>query len=108
MSFENDPYVEVVSGDELRVRGTRVGVEQVLMAYRNGLLPEAIAIEYPTVGLEAVHGLIACYLRHREQLDAYLNRWLSTARQARLDQVEAEQPEVILRLRKLAAERIAS
>ena len=74
MTFEQDPYLEFVSENELHVRGTRVGVEQILIAYRNGLLPEAIAIEFPTVGLEAVHGVIACYLRNQQELDAYLNR----------------------------------
>ena len=100
-------YVDVISPDEIRLKGTRVGIEQVVSAYLAGQIPEEIAVEFPTVTLEQVHGAIAYYLGDREKTDAYLRRWRSRCRQARTDQDKARQPELIQRLRRLAEERVA-
>jgi len=100
-------YVDVISPDEIRLKGTRVGLEQVVSAYLAGQLPEEIAVEFPTVTLEQVHGVIAYYLRRREEVDAYLQRWRSRARGARSDQQKLPRSELIERLRKLAEERVA-
>jgi uncharacterized protein (DUF433 family) len=62
-----------------RVNGTRVSIDSVVHAYRDGLAPEAIAAEFPSLTLEMVHGVIAFYLRNREAFDRYLmeqsTRW---------------------------------
>lgn len=105
--MENDRYLDVYSPDDVRVHGTRVGVEHLLTEYLAGKMPEEIALDFPTVTLEQVHGVIAWYLRNREDVTAYLRRWRSRAHQARQKQAEAQEPEVIQRLRQLAAERVA-
>ena len=63
--IDDDRYLETHADDDIRVEGTRVGIEHLLTAYLAGSLPEEIALEYPTVTLEQVHGGIAWYLRHR-------------------------------------------
>lgn len=105
--MQDDRYLEVNSSDDIRVRGTRVGVEHVLEAYLAGSLPEEIALEFPTVTLEQVHGTIAWYLGNRAGVDAYLERWRSRARKVRTEQSQAGQLELIRRLRRLAEERVA-
>ena len=105
--MQDDRYLESHSPDDVRVRGTRVGVEHVLEAYLAGSLPEEIALEFPTVTLEQVHGTIAWYLRNRTEVDAYLERWRARAREARSEQSRAVQPDLIQRLRRLAQERVA-
>ena len=105
--MQDDRYLETRSPDDIRVRGTRVGVEHVLEAYLAGSLPEQIALEFPTVTLEQVHGTIAWYLRNRAEVDAYLERWRARARQARTEQSRAARPDLIQRLRRLAQERVA-
>jgi hypothetical protein len=82
-------------------------VEHVLEAYLAGSLPEEIAVEFPTLSLEQVHGTIAWYLRNRTEVDAYLERWRARARKARAGQSEANPSDVIQRLRRLAQERVA-
>ena len=104
--MQNSAYVEVRSADDMRVPGTRVGLEHLLEAYRTGLLPEEIAVEFPTVSLEQVHGVIALYLANREEVDAYLNRCRNRAKEARHRQATGEQAEVIRRLRQLAAQQV--
>ena len=105
--MQDDRYLETRSPDDVRVRGTRVGVEHVLEAYLAGSLPEEIALEFPALTLEQVHGTIAWYLRNQTEVDAYLGRWRARARKARSEQSRAGQPELIQRLRRLAQERVA-
>ena len=99
--MEEDRYLESCSTDDIRVRGTRVGVEHVLEAYLAGSLPEEIALEFPTVTLEQVHGTIVWYLRNRAEADRYLERWRARARRGRSEQSQAGQPDLIRRLRQL-------
>jgi uncharacterized protein (DUF433 family) len=101
-----DPHLEVLSSDDIRVKGTRVGIEHLLSAYLAGSLPEEIAVEYPTVTLEQVHGIIAWYLRNREDAMTYLNRRQRETR-IRTAQPKSNAPEVVQRLRRLVEERLA-
>ena len=75
--METDRYLEILSADDVRARGTRVGVEHLLTEYLAGRLPEEIAVEFPSVSLEQVHGVLAWYLRNRTEVDEYLRRWRS-------------------------------
>ncbi|MBV7330619.1 DUF433 domain-containing protein [Chloroflexi bacterium TSY] len=57
----------------LWILGTRVALDSVVFAFRDGLSAETIAAEcFPTLTLEQVYGAIAYYLRHRAEIDAYL------------------------------------
>ena len=64
-------YVEQCDGG-WRVRGSRVSLDSIVFAFRDGLSPEAIAREcFPTLRLEQVYGAIAFYLAHRGELDSF-------------------------------------
>lgn len=104
---DDDRYLELISPDEIRVRGTRVGVEQILAMYRTGRLAEDIAVEFPIVTLEQVYGVLAWYLRNRAEAEAYLDRWESRARQSRSAQSQSGAPEVVQRLRRMTEKRVA-
>jgi uncharacterized protein (DUF433 family) len=68
------PYVEMRDGGYW-VRGTRVSLDSVVVAFVQGLSPEAIAAEcFPTLTLEQVYGAITHYLAHRSEIDAYLKQ----------------------------------
>jgi uncharacterized protein (DUF433 family) len=58
----------------LRVGGTRVTFDTVILAYFDGASPEEIAIRYDSLELADVHATIAYYLRHREEMDRYLQQ----------------------------------
>jgi uncharacterized protein (DUF433 family) len=104
---DDDRYLENFSADDVRVRGTRVGVEHLLSAYLAGALPEEICVEFPTVTLEQVHGVIAWYLRNRPEVDVYLAERQGEARQSRRQQAQQPQAAVVERLRQLVEARIA-
>ena len=87
MTTEPVEYVERTEGDGTwRVRGTRVSLDSVVHAYWDGRSAEEIAIEFPALALEQVHGAIAFYLRNRAEVDAHLerqkNRWADGRRES--------------------------
>ena len=56
------------------VGGTRVTLDTVLAAHRQGRTAEQIAEDYPVLELADVYAAIAYYLRHRAEVDEYLER----------------------------------
>jgi uncharacterized protein (DUF433 family) len=77
-----EDYFEFVATDEIRLRGTRVGIEAILSEYLDGALPEEIALNYPPVTLEHVHAAITYYLSHRTAMDQYLGHWADRSEEA--------------------------
>jgi uncharacterized protein (DUF433 family) len=68
---ESPPLQQDASG-AVRVGGTRVLLELVIRAFQDGATPETILQRYPTVGLTDAYATVAYYLRHRDEVEAYL------------------------------------
>ena len=67
-------YVEKREGGYW-IAGTRVSLDSIVIAFLQGLTPEAIATEcLPTLTLAQVYGGIAYYLAHRAEIDTYLRQ----------------------------------
>ena len=82
-----EDYFNFLDPNDIRVRGTRVGIETILSDYLDlGLFPEAIALRYPTVSLEAVYATITYYWHNKEQVDAYFRDWKDFGEQMRREQ----------------------
>jgi uncharacterized protein (DUF433 family) len=104
---ELESYFDFLAPDDVRIRGTRIGIESILYEYiHRGQTPEAIAARFYTLSLEQIYATILYYLRNREQLDAYLADWLAFGHAARAAQ-EQNPPPVVLRLRQRKAEQQA-
>ncbi len=73
MELEN--YFTFLDPDDIRVKGTRVGIETVLDDYLNGASPEEIVARYRSLTLEQVYATLTYYLRNKTTVDAYLARW---------------------------------
>jgi uncharacterized protein (DUF433 family) len=56
----------------IRVGGTRVTLESVVAAFKNGATAEQIAHDYPVVDLADVYAVITYYLRHRAEVEQYV------------------------------------
>jgi uncharacterized protein (DUF433 family) len=54
------------------VEGTRISLDSIVYAFRNGLSPESIVQSFPLLALEQVYGAIAFYLANRAEIDVYL------------------------------------
>jgi len=66
-------YVEQRDG-AYWVAGTRVSLDSVVYAFLEGLSPESIVDSFDMLTLEEVYGVLAFYLGHRDEIDAYLRR----------------------------------
>jgi uncharacterized protein (DUF433 family) len=56
----------------VRITGTRVSLDTVLGAFQNGCTPEQIVYKYPSLSLADAYAVITYYLRHRQEVEAYL------------------------------------
>ena len=81
------PPLRVDEGGAVRVGKTRVSLDLVVGQYENGMTPEDMVRAYDTLDLADVHAVIAYYLRHRDEVRAYLKRREEEARalQAKLE-----------------------
>ncbi|MBI4536806.1 MAG: DUF433 domain-containing protein [candidate division NC10 bacterium] len=92
--------------EEIRLKGTRVGIEIVLSEYLAGRTAEEIALNYPALSLEQIHASVTYFLHNRSAMDRYLARWRAFGSEARAAQ-ERHLPEVVIRLREIAKARRA-
>ena len=58
----------------VRIGGTRVTLDTIVAAFREGATAETIAEQYPSLQLDQVYIVIGYYLRHQTEVDAYLQR----------------------------------
>ena len=59
----------------VRVGDTRVPIDTVLYHYNRGVSPRYIVRKFTTLTEADVYAVIAYYLQHREEVDAYLAAW---------------------------------
>jgi len=58
----------------VRVAGTRVTLEVVVAAFSEGATAEEIAQQFPSLNLADIYAVIGYYLRHTEEVEAYLQQ----------------------------------
>jgi uncharacterized protein (DUF433 family) len=85
--------LRVDEGGAIRVGHSRVSLDLVVEQYENGMTPEDMVRAYDTLQLADVHSVIAFYLRHRDEVRAYLQRRDEEAQTLRA-KIEAERPRV--------------
>lgn len=78
-TIELSEYFQFLDADDIRITGTRVGIETVLEDYLDAASPEEIAIRYPALTLEQVYATITFYLHNRREIGQYLERWRQNA-----------------------------
>ena len=100
-----EDYFDFISPDEIRIRGTRVGIKAILAEYKDGALPEEIALNYPPATLEQVHATIAYFLRNRSKMEQYLSRCVARGDEALRRQQQTVSPvlERLLQIRESRA-----
>jgi uncharacterized protein (DUF433 family) len=87
------PPLRVDEGGAVRIGKSRISLDLVVEQYENGMTPEDMVRAYDTLGLADVHAVIAYYLRHRDEVRAYLKRRGEEAEALRA-KIEAERPRV--------------
>ena len=87
------PPLRADEGGVIRLGESRVSLDLVVEQYENGMTPEDMVRAYDTLALADVHAVIAYYIRHRDEVRAYLKRRAEDA-QALRAKVEGERPRV--------------
>ena len=82
IAAETIPLAEDADG-VVRVAGTRVTLDTVVLAFQEGATPEEIAQQYPSLSLADIYATLAYYLRQRHQVEAYLQQRLAAAEAVR-------------------------
>jgi uncharacterized protein (DUF433 family) len=100
-----EDYFDFLQPEDIRLKGTRIGIEHILDEYVNfEKSPEAIAEQFPPVTLEQVYATILYYLRDRKTVGQYLEDWIAYTIKAQQEH-DRNPPPVVVRLRQLKAER---
>ncbi len=58
----------------VHVGNTRVTLDTVVAAFRDGMTAEGIAEQYPSLRLADVYSVIGYYLDHADEVEVYLRR----------------------------------
>jgi uncharacterized protein (DUF433 family) len=66
--FEGEPRTSY------RIGNTRISLDLIVYAWREGESPESLVESYPSLTLEQVHGALAFYFANREHVDEYLHQ----------------------------------
>lgn len=76
-----EEFFDFQRSDDIRIKGTRIGIECVLYEYTHrGQTAEEIAVRFPNLTLEQVYATILFYLHNKETISAYLADWLEWGR----------------------------
>ena len=99
-----EDYFEFLDTDDIRIKGHRIGIDNVIQYYLQGYSPEEIIDELPSLNLEKIYATLAYYLHNRVEIDAYMLR-LAKWREQRYQESLANPSPLMQRLRALKAQR---
>ena len=68
---EKIPLIADAHG-ELRIAGTRIGLDSVVDLFEEGASPEEIVAEFESLKLDDVYAVLTYYLRHKEEVQRCL------------------------------------
>ena len=86
-------YFNFLSSDDIRITGSRIGIESVLYEYiYHAKTPEEIDQQFETITLEQIYATILYYLHNKEEVSAYLADWLEFSHQQRQEQRQNPSP----------------
>jgi uncharacterized protein (DUF433 family) len=99
-----EDYFDFLGSDDIRIKGHRIGIDDILSFYLEGFSAEEIGARFPSLTLEEIHATITYYLHNRAEVDASLMR-LADWRAQRYQTALAHPSVLAQRLRELKAQR---
>ena len=90
-NLENQTLIIPLQTDEtgkIRVVGTRLLLETIINAYNEGESPEGIVDSFSVLDLPSVYAIIAYYLTHRAEVNAYL-KWVEERSEQTRQKIQA-------------------
>ena len=102
-----EDYFDVLSPEDIRVKGTRVGIEHILYEYiHRGKTPEIIVQQFGTLTLVDVYATILYYLENQETVGQYVEDWIAYCLQAEAE-YDKNPPPFVIKLRQLREQKKA-
>lgn len=102
-----EDYFDFLTSGEIRIRGHRIGVEDVLYEYiYNEMTPADLAVRFPSLSLEEIYAALLYYHRNQAAMDAYIASWLALGDHMRAQQAANPTP-VMVKLRQVREQRAA-
>ncbi len=84
LSLKSEPTPLTLSPDGVvQVGGTRVSLDTVMAAFKQGATPEAIIQRYPSLKLGDVYASLAFYFNHQAEVETYLQQRQQQAHEVR-------------------------
>jgi uncharacterized protein (DUF433 family) len=99
-----EDYFDFLAEDDIRIKGHRIGIDNVLEYYLDGYTPEEISQHFPGLSLEKIYATLTYYHHKRVEIDAYLLR-LRRQREQHYQEWAANPSPLIQRLKKIKAQR---
>ena len=100
-----EDYFDFLAPNDIRVKGTRIGIETILTDYLElGLFAEQISARYRALSLEEVYATLTYYWGNREEVDQYLRLVEQEVEAQRQEQIHHPSP-AVQRLREMARQR---
>ncbi len=65
----------LLSSGTVRVTGTGVPLESIVISHRQGYTPQDIKRQYPTLDIADIYLVIGYSLRHPEEVEQYMKEW---------------------------------
>lgn len=88
------------------IADSRVSLDSVVYAFREGRSPESIRWSYPSLTLEEVYGAIAFYLANQKKIDKYLiesEKEFEIFRKKNHEELRRTAPELVKKLKQARA-----
>jgi uncharacterized protein (DUF433 family) len=96
-----EDYFEFLNPDDIRIKGHRIGIEDVIKYHLEGYTSPEILQQLPSLNLEKIYATLTYYYQNKQQIDDYIeriNQWQESEYQKWLN---SQPSPVIKRLRQL-------
>lgn len=91
-----EDYFEFVSPEEIRLKGHRIWIENILYEHiYNAQHPAELAQRFPTLTLEQIYATLLYYQQNHAAMDRYLADWIEHGHRRWLEQSENPTPAMI-------------
>jgi len=91
--------------DDIRIKGHRIGIEDVINYHLKGYTSQQILQELPSLNLEKIYATLAYYYQNKTLIDAYLQRLRDWQEEQYQQWLNTEPSPLIQRLRQLKLKR---
>ena len=78
-----EDYFNFISEDDIRLKGSRIGIEFILDEHLKGKRPEEIAERFPTLSLEQVYATLLYYHHAHDKVRSYYAGYITYCAESR-------------------------